>query len=320
LVAANFGIAAEDQKPLADKAVKSLKKNYGIVSEVEITPEWKFGAWVNERSGTVTPRLIPVEQPEYSQHWVERQKGLIEQSIRPEALRKAVMTAAEKNYCVTETEIMRVDKMDTDGMPGAIKLVEKQGYEPLSVVDIDPDDEATLSLILDNIKVYQHTDSKPEDGNARLGIQNTWLGKDVRFSAIASPALREEIRGEFGGKFKSAAKLAISQRIDGVPADMSLINLSPASLIEPTLESIGHKLQNNDREQEEDWLSSIVAEALVAKLRRYPDSRPIAERLALIEAFIEDQSALPHDPNAEIDFGLNAAAMQFILPKKWFGK
>jgi hypothetical protein len=231
------------------------------------------------------------------------------------------MTAAERNFCLAEVEIARVDKMDIDGLTGAVKLVEGQGYAPLSAEEMGVDDETTLGIILNGgTQIYRLADSKLEGAEARLGIKDTWLKKDVQFSAIPSPALKDKIRDEFGKKFKSAARQEIKQRIQEVPADKKLINLSPASLVDPALGSIEQNLEYNDRRREQEWLSSLVAHALIDELRRYPEARTIAERLVVLQGLAEDQSTLTHDPDAKINFGLSAAAMQFILPKDWFNR
>jgi hypothetical protein len=280
--------------------------------------QWRLEIYVNNRSGTLTPNLIPVEQPEYSQHWVERRTGLVKQKIRPEALYKTVMAAAENNYCLTEAQVARVDKIDIDGIPGAVKLATEQGFEPLPASEIDMNDETMLRLLINAGQVYQSTSAKPEDAKVQLIIKDSWLGNAVKFSALVSPALKQEIREAFREKFKPAAGEAISQRIDRVPEDKRFINLSPKSFIDPALGSLEHNLEGQDREREEAWLSSLVANALINELHRYPEARPVADRLAQIQELIEDTSTFLHDENAEISFGISATTMNFILPKTWF--
>lgn len=303
LAAANLGIAPEDQKPLADQTVKILRKNSGVLAMTDINSEWKFEVWVNNRSNTVTPSLIPVGKREYSAHWVDRQTRLVEQSIRPEALLKTVMAAAESNFTVEEAEVAKVDEMDIGGLSGAHELITKQGYRTSS------------------FGMYQSPDSKPENASANLRVHTSFPHmREIHFSAIPSPALKKEIRDKFERKYKSAAKQVIKQRIGKVPANKELINLSPASLVNPTLEFIGQNLESREKEQAEDWLSSLAANALIDELRRYTEARPIAERLVVLQELAGDQSTFVHDPNAKIDFSLNETAMKFLLPKKWFQK
>lgn len=307
LVAANLGVDSKDQKSLADQATKSLRKNCSIFAEVGITPEWNLEVYVNNRSRTVTPSLIPVEKPQYSANWADRQTKLVKQSIRPEALYQAVMTAAENNFCVTNAVTAKVDQLDLGGFTGAEALVREQGWQP-------------VNQLLDQKEIYLHSGHKPSDPVSLLGKANFVREETIQFSAIPSPALKQKIRDEFARKFKFAAHQEIKQRIGKVPADKRLINLSPASFVSPVLESLGQNLEYRDKEQAEDWLSSLVAHALIGELRPYPDARPIAERLVVLQELAGDQSTLTHDPDAEIDFSLNETAMKFHLPKKWFTK
>lgn len=303
LAAANLDVDPKDQKSLADQATQSFRKNSSILAEVGITPEWNLEVYVNNRRRTVTPTLVPVEKREYSANWVDRQTGLVEQSIRPDALIKTVIAAAANNFTVQEAGVAKVDEMDIGGLSGAHELITKQGYRTLS------------------FRMYQLPDSKPEDAGATLRVHTSFPHmQEIHFSAIPSPALKEKIRKEFAGKFKFAAHQEIKQRIGKVPADKRLINLSPASFVSPVLESLGQNLEYRDKEQAEDWLSSLVAHALIDELRHYPEARPIAERLVVLQELAGDQSTLTHDPNAKINFGLNETAMQFHLPKKWFTK
>lgn len=122
------------------------------------------------------------------------------------------------------------------------------------------------------------------------------------------------------GKCKFAARQGIKQRIAGIPEDKRLINLSPASLVSPVLESLGQNLEYRDKEQAEDWLSSLAAHALIGELRPYPKTRPVAERLIVLQELAGDHNTLTHSPDAKIDFGLNETAMKFHLPKEWFVK
>lgn len=156
LVAANLGVDPKDQKSLADQATKSLRKNSSIFAEVGVTPEWNLEVYVNNRSRTVTPSLIPVEKPQYSANWVDRQTGLVEQSIRPEALCKTIMAAAENNFTVKEAEVAKVDEIDIGGLSGAHELITKQGYRTLS------------------FGMYQLPDSKPEDAGANLRVHTSF--------------------------------------------------------------------------------------------------------------------------------------------------
>ena len=306
LAAANLGVDPKDQKSLADQATKSLRKNCSIFADVGITPEWNLEVYVNNRSRTVTPSLIPVEKPQYSEHWVDRQTKLVKQSIRPEALYQAVMTAAENNFCVTNAVTAKVDQLDLGGFTGAEALVREQGWQP-------------VNQLLDQKEIYLHSGHKPSDPVSLLGKANFVREETIQFSAIPSPALKEKIRDEFGKKFEFTAHRVIKQRIAGVPAEKKLINLSPASFVSPVLESLGqHNLEYRNKEQAEDWFSSLVAHALIDELRPYPEARPIAERLIVLQGLAGDQSTLTHDPNAKIDFGLNETAMKFHLPKEWF--
>ena len=96
-----------------------------------------------------------------------------------------------------------------------------------------------------------------------------------------------------------------------------MINLSPASFVSPVLESLGqHNLEYRNKEQAEDWFSSLVAHALIDELRPYPEARPIAERLIVLQGLAGDQSTLTHDPNAKIDFGLNENRHEIPPPER----
>ncbi|MBI5356388.1 hypothetical protein HZB78_02120 [Candidatus Collierbacteria bacterium] len=321
LAAANLGVAAGDQKPLADQAIKGLKKNGGVLSEIEVNPDWKLSIWINNYGKTVTAGLLPIEKPEYSKHWVERQTGLVKQSIRPEALGKRVMTAAKEKYCLTETEVMRVDKIDFGGfLSGAVELAEGQGYKELTPEEIGTKDEDTLGSLSVGAKIYRHAGSKPEETEVRLGIKDTWLRKDVEFSAIPSPALRDKIKGEFKTKLEPTARRIIHQRIENVPPDKSFIVLDPDSFVDLALITTGQKLNIDEREQESEWLNAVIAGALIEELREYPQARPLADKLENMRSAAIDHTALPHDAQAIINLGWDPKRVNLILPKSWFEK
>ena len=61
---------------------------------------------------------------------MDRQTKLVKQSIRPEALYRAVMTAAENNFCVTNAVTAKVDQLDLGGFTGAEALVLNKAGNP----------------------------------------------------------------------------------------------------------------------------------------------------------------------------------------------
>lgn len=91
-------------------------------------------------------------------------------------------------------------------------------------------------------------------------------------------------------------------------------------MVSPVLESLGQNLEYRDKEQAEDWLSSLVAHALIDELRPYPETRPAAERLDLFLAMANDKSAFTPHPKAVIEFGYKPANDKFLFPKEWFTK
>lgn len=307
LAAANLGIAPEDQAPLVNQVTKTLKKNDGILAEVEVTPKWKFGVWVNNYGKTVTPRLMPVGQEEYSKHWVDRQTGLVEQSIRPDALIKTVMAAAASNFTVKEAEVAKVDEIDIGGLSGAHELITKQGYRTSS------------------FEIYQPPDSKPEDANAHLRVFTSLPRmREIHFSAIPSRALIEKIRDEYHKrKLVPAAQEIIQARIQKAGNGIAdgQVDLSPASIALEALDKTGQTgLAAAERESQLNLLSATVAKVLITRFRHHQEARPVAERLELFLAMSNDNSTITHHPKAVIEFGYRPKNDKFLFPVEWFTK
>lgn len=325
LTAANRGISPEDQEKLVTSALQDLKKMRGAGARVQIDSDWQLNIGIlpyPDGQKCITTYLIPVEKPEYAENLIRETTKLLAENIKPENLSKVVHAAAETNFCLKSVDTSSVDPLNIGGFIGAEKLVREQGWQP--VKDADILDESTLWMLLDQTEIYLHGSHRAQDPVPLLGKKNFVRNETIKFSAIPSPALREKIKDEYHKrKLVPAAQEIIQSRIQkaGNGKGNGRVDLSPKSIALEALDKTGQTgLQEADREGELNLLSTTVAHVLVARLRRHPETRPVAERIDLFLAMAEDQSVLAHHPKAVIKFGYRPENDQFFFPVDWFQK
>lgn len=325
LTAASRGVSPEDQEKLVARALEDLRNKRGAGARVQIDSDWQLNIGIlpyPDGQKYITTCLIPVEKPKYAENLIRKTTELLAENIKPDNLSKIVHAAAERNFCLKSVDTSSVDPLNVGGYIGAEKLVREQGWQP--VKDSDIVDEDTLRMLLEHTEIYLHKDHRSQDPVPLLGTKNVQANETIKFSAIPSRALREEIKaGYHKNKLVPAAQGIIQRRIQeaGNGKGNGQVNLSPKSIALEALDKTGQTgLPAADRESELNLLSTTVAHVLVARLRRHQNPRPVAEVLDLFLAMENDKSAFTPHPKAVIKFGYRPENDQFLFPVDWFQK